>query len=541
MRLNSNNNLEQLEATYKLDVKYSYSAGLSIILAFTSGMLMAAGQEIHLPGAHLIAFIALVPLLMAVEGKRPLSAFFLAFIAFYIYLFQPLGWTQQYGLFIHSGLTFMEAAVYSFAFLLYNFIRERMNWNDSWLITLPMLISIVEFKRTIGVWGFPWTTFAHSQTGNLMFIQGASIWGAIGVGFLVVWINVFVYQIFKAFPNHPKKLLVGIPLLVILAFNFFYGFQQLLDDSFKNSQPYPTTIVQRETPTDTAWTYGFNSRAWTEYHNLTRKEIDKTQGQPGFVVWPEDAIPDLMENRLPGITHLSDVSCKSFIIGTLTYTPETADYDRDYSEPWFNLHNSVVAIAPNHGICGIYSKVHLVPFGETLPMRKYLAILEFPWGSKNLKEGRDINALPTSYGGAGTMICYESFFPQISRKLILDGAKYLFLVSNTSWFGDSVATWQHSRYDIFRSIENGSYFARAATTGVSSIIDPRGRILHETLPFTTDVFTEDIHPIQGLTIYTILGDWVAYLSLMWFVITIMRIFRPLSAKPLSQTIAYIED
>lgn len=540
MRANFNN-IENLESRYKLDIKPTYSTGISILLAFVSGMLMAAAQEIHLQGAYLIAFIGIVPLLIAIERKRPLSAFLLAFFAFFIYLIQPLGWMLQYGLLILIGLMVMEAAVYAFAFLFYNFIRERMNWRDPFLLILPMLISIVEFKRSIGTWAFPWTEFAHSQTGNLVFIQGASIWGAIGVGFLVVWINVFIFQFLKAFPNHPKKLASGILLLLVLAFNFSYGYQRLNDDSFLNTTAYPTTVAQRASSTFTSWTQPFNNRAWSDYYNLTTQEIDKTQGQPGFVLWPENAIPDLFEVRLPGITHLANTSGKSFIIGTLTHKPEDADYETDKYESWFHLYNSVVSIAPNHGVCGVYSKVHLVPFGETIPMREYIAILEYPWGDKNLTEGREINALPTSYGGVGTMICYESFFPQISRSLIMDGAKYLFLVSNTSWFGDSIATWQHSRYDVFRSIENGSYFARAATTGVSSIIDPRGRILHETQPFTEEVFTEEIHPIQGLTLYTVFGDWVAYLSLIWFVITIMRIFRPKTAQPLSRTIALIED
>jgi len=533
--------IENLESRYKLDINPTYSTGISITLAFVSGMLMAAAQEIHLQGAYLIAFIGLVPLLIAIERKRPLSAFLLAFLAFFIYLIQPLGWMSQYGYPILFGLMVMEAAVYAFAFLFYNFIRERMNWRDPFLLTLPMLIAIVEFKRSIGVWAFPWTYFAHSQTATLVFIQGASIWGAIGVGFLVVWINVFVFQFLKAFPNHPRKLLAGIPLLLMLAFNFSYGIQRMNDDSFLNTTAYPTTVAQRELSTFASWTQSYKNRAWSDYYNLTTREINKTQGQPGFVLWPENAIPDLLNVRLSGITHLANTSNKSFIVGTLTYKPEDADYDRDYFEPWFILYNSVVSIAPNHGVCGIYSKVHLVPFGESIPMREHLAILEYPWGDKNLTEGRVINALPTSYGGVGAMICYESFFPSISRNLIMDGAKYLFLVSNTSWFGDSIATWQHSRYDVFRSIENGCYFARAATTGVSSIIDPRGRILHETQPFTKESFTEDIHPIQGLTLYTVFGDWVAYLSLIWFVITIMRIFRPKTAKPLSRTIAYIED
>ncbi|MBU1023283.1 apolipoprotein N-acyltransferase, partial [bacterium] len=485
-------------------------------------------------------------LLIAIDRKRPLTTFLLALLAFNLYLAHPLWWLVRYGFYAMAGLVFMESAAYSLAFLIYNFIRDRSQWRDPCLLTLPMLIVIVEFKRSIGPWAFPWSDFAHTQWGNLMFIQGASIWGALGVGFLVVWINVFLYQLIKAFPNQPVKLAVGLPLIGVVMFNLLYGHNMLLNDDFKNSQAYPTTITQRAGLTDVAWTLNYNDKAWMDYHNLTRSEIDKTQGLPGFVLWPENAIPDLLENRLEGLEHLANVSKKAFIVGTLTYKPEDADYNRDYNEPWFNLYNSNVSVSPDYGYCGTYSKVHLVPFGESIPMREYLAILEYPWGDKNLKEGRIINALTTPYGGAGTMVCYESFFPQISRMLILDGAKYLFLSSNTSWFGDSIATWQHARYDVFRAIENGCYFARAATTGVSSIIDPRGRILHETKTFVSESFTENIHPLEpnhfgAATIYTVTGDWLAYVSLIWFVLTLMRIFRPKSAKPLSETIAYIED
>jgi len=530
-----------LEEKYRPHEAFAVQTWLSVGLAVVSGFLLYASHDLELDSAKLLGFLALVPLLAAIEGKRPLSAFFLAFIAFYIHLFLTIFWISRYGYLVLAGLIVMEATVYSMAFALYNFLKERNHGRDSYLLMLPMLISIVEFKRAIGPWAFPWAYMAHSQSQNLIFIQSSSLWGIFGIGFLLVWVNVYVYRLFRAFPNHPRHLLAGVPLLIILLFNQVWGYNRLDDDSFLSAPVFPTTVAQRAAGTDVAWTSDYNYRSWVEYENLTRKEIDPTQGKPGFVVWPENAVPDLLQFRLPGLTHLSDVSGKTFIIGTLTWAPEDADYDDDYYEPWFKLFNSVVAVAPDDGVTGVYSKVHPVPFGETIPMREYLSILDYPWGDKNLSEGRTINSIPTPYGNAGTVVCYESCFPQITRKLILDGAKYLFLVSNTSWFGKSNATYQHARYDTFRSIENGCYFVRAATTGVSSVIDPRGRVLKETQPFIAESFTVDIHPLMNMTLYTIIGDWISYISMTWLILKLMVIFRPRTAKPLAESIALIEE
>ena len=531
-------NLSELENGYRLPETLIFPASASIAMAIVSGVLLYAGQNMDLVGAPLLGFISLIPLLIAIEGKRTLSTFFLAFISFFIYLALTIWWIERYGILALAGLVIMEATVYAFAFGLYNFIRKRSRGKDPWLLTLPMLISIVEFKRAIGPWAFPWAYMAHSQCTNLVFIQSASIWGIFGVGFLLVWTNVFIYHLFRSFPNRTDKLIIGFPLLIILALNLLWGNHHFKDESFKENPSFPATIAQRAIGTDVAWTPDFDYRAWMDYEQMTRKQIDPTQGKPGFVVWPENSIPDLIQFRLPGVVQLANASRRTFIIGTLTWKPESANYDSDYTESWFHIYNSVVAVVPDHGISGIYSKVHVVPFGETIPMRQYLSILDYPWGDKNLNEGRTLDSLPTPYGNVGAVVCYESCFPQITRKLILDGAKYLFLVSNTSWFGRSVATYQHARYDTFRAVENNCYFVRAATTGVSSAIDPRGRILYETKPFVAEAFSVDVHPLTELTIYTILGDWVTYISLIWFVIKMMVIFRPPSEKPL--TIVQIE-
>jgi len=538
--LSSLANLSELEKKYKPAEAWIFPASSSVIMALISGVLLYAGQNMDLIGAHFLGFVALVPLLTAIEGKRPLSAFFLALIAYITYLMLAIIWVERYGFPALAGLVLMESIVYSMAFALYNFIRKRSNGRDPWLITLPMLISIVELKRAIGPWAFPWTYMAHSQCTNLAFIQSASIWGIFGVGFLLVWTNVFIYVLFRSFPNRPDRLACGIPLLIFFSVNLWWGSHYLSDKSFLENPSFPVTIAQRAIGTDVSWTPDFNYRAWTDYEQMTRVQIDPTQGKPGFVIWPENAVPDLLQFRLSGAEQLANASRRTFIIGTLTWKPESANYESDYYEPWFHIYNSVVAVVPDHGVSGTYSKVHLVPFGETIPMRKYLSILDYPWGDKNLSEGRSLNTLPTPNGNVGAVVCYESCFPQIIRRLILDGAKYLVLVSNTSWFGRSVATYQHARYDTFRAVENNCYFIRSATTGVSSVIDPRGRILAETQPFKAEAFSVDVHPLTRMTIYTILGDWIAYLSLIWLIVKMMAIFRPRSEKPLKVTIAQIE-
>jgi len=159
-------------------------------------------------------------------------------------------------------------------------------------------------------------------------------------------------------------------------------------------------------------------------------------------------------------------------------------------------------------------------------MKKYIVdwFPAYPWGTTDASAGTGIYVTDTDVGKIGVVICYESFFPQIVRESCVKGAEILVLGSNTSWFGRTRASYHHARFDAFRAVENRIWFCRAATTGISSFIDPQGRPHKETELFKSDAVTMKIGRRTETTFYTRHGDWLPGLSGIFLAALILGLF-----------------
>ena len=174
--------------------------------------------------------------------------------------------------------------------------------------------------------------------------------------------------------------------------------------------------------------------------------------------------------------------------------------------------NGAYVITGKEGIKDSYYKVRLVPFGEYVPARKWLTVAK-RYGVREIDyiPGPGWHSVNTSHGKAGTVICFESTFPQISRTLVNDGARLLFVLTNDGWFARTAAAEQHLQMSVFRAIENNRYVVRSTTTGISAVIAPDGRILRK-LPFwKRGLLTGDVQMRSSMTPYARFGDWFAYL------------------------------
>ena len=114
--------------------------------------------------------------------------------------------------------------------------------------------------------------------------------------------------------------------------------------------------------------------------------------------------------------------------------------------------------------------------------------------------------------GFGTLICYESMFPRLVSRMRRMGAAFFVNITNDAWFGDSTFPWQHAGFCALRAIENRAGFARAANTGVSTFVDPLGRMQPRSGVFHEAVLTGQVPIIPGLTIYNRVGDVLLMLS-----------------------------
>jgi apolipoprotein N-acyltransferase len=122
--------------------------------------------------------------------------------------------------------------------------------------------------------------------------------------------------------------------------------------------------------------------------------------------------------------------------------------------------------------------------------------------------------LPVGDHVASTAICYEVIYPDLIRRFVRDGSELLTTITNDAWYGTSSAAFQHWDQASMRAIEEGRFLARAANTGISGFVDPYGRVLAKTPLFEQDVVVQEVRFIKDRTIYSRIGDAVAWLSLV---------------------------
>jgi len=481
-----------------------------------------------------VAFVALVPMLLRMWTRSYRAVFFLAFSTFWLYLFYSLQWVNAYGRHWTFLLAFMNAVGYGLAFLIGFYILRR--YRSHFFATVPAgILVLLEYQQSIGFTALPWPLLCHSQSQNLPLIQIAAVTGCWGVTFLIVHVNEALAHLiagsFKA-----KILPLAILPVILVGAAGLYGALSLARSLPKAD--IQATLVQWNEPTNVQWGESFRMRSIEAYSKLTVDKLTserasaQSEDTQRLVIWPETAVPDAAINppTMSTILQLARAFDATFLVGCLTFSPadgKPLDLNKAFS--WGNdpkEYNSLVAFNPDNTVIPVYSKIHLVPFGEVIPMKKYVTswFPAYPWGDSDITQGSGFYVAETPVGKIGAVICYESFIPQIPRNLVRNGAEILVLVSNTSWFGETNASYQHARFDAYRAVENGIWFCRAATTGVSSVIDPQGRTIEQTEIFVSDAITVPVGKRVGMTLYTRWGDWVPALCGIYVLLLLLGVF-----------------
>ena len=178
-------------------------------------------------------------------------------------------------------------------------------------------------------------------------------------------------------------------------------------------------------------------------------------------------------------------------------------------------YNSAYLIRPQTQEISKYDKAHLVPYGEYIPLKKWLPFLgKIVAQVGDFKPGEKGNTLSWRDYRLGIQICYEVIFPSLSRAMARNDASLLINITNDAWFGKTSGPYQHFSMTVFRAVENRRALARAANTGISGFIDPAGRILTSTALLEEAVATESLPLLQRKTFYTRFGDLFAMTCLV---------------------------
>lgn len=383
------------------------------------------------------------------------------------------------------------------------------------LAAFPVLWAASEHARAVVYKGFPWNLTGHALFRHPIWMQTASVWGVVGLGGLVAAAAALLAA---AVRSRSLVFLAAAGALTLAAGG--WGAARMVRPGPEGGalsvallQPNQTEEL-RATPEGAA-------RAYAEVLSLAR---EAAASRPALVVIPESAFPlywdrsQRLRQDLASIAHAGP---------SLLFNDIAEDGDRYYN---------AARLLTRGGLAGApYRKVHLVPFGEYVPLpRLFFFVRQISTEIGAFSPADEPELVRDGPLAIGMGICYEILYPSLARRETAAGANLLATISNDSWYGRAGAQEQHFAGAVLRSVENQRWLLRAAITGISGIVDARGRIVAESEPDTRTILYGDARLVESpLTAWTRWGwrlppiaDAAAILVLIYGLVRLVRERRP---------------
>jgi apolipoprotein N-acyltransferase len=470
-----------------------------------------------------LAFIALIPLVHAARKAKRYraavlggllggAAFFLSGL-FWLTTVTTLGWAA---LALYCAL--YVAAFAALARFTSNVLVLAAGW------------TFLEFIRgTVAFTGFPWLLLSHSQYGFSWFTQILDVVGAYGLSGVVAAINILLWRGFTT--RSPKSLIVA---AVLFANVSLYGIVRMRTIELKPAQH--VGLVQASVPQEMKQALEENTYDPDE---VLKRYLKTTVALPqkskiDLIVWPETVVlspytlnvdPAILRESTgadarfvqQALAQLAQLNKAYFLAGSTSFLPAEYGYVSDPqiaaripAGNWRRQYNSAYLLDPNGRYVDRYDKIHLVPFGEYIPLRNIFPFLSalVPFDA-SLTSGEKQTLFQIPIGGQtlkfGVLICYEDSDSELARRLRRDGADFLVNISNDAWFGLSELD-QHFVTARFRAIENRVGVIRSGNNGLSGLINPLGRAEILLDKNAIGSATGDLWITDSVSIYTSVGD-----------------------------------
>ena len=502
----------------------------SYVPALISGLiLILCFPTIDLFG---LAWLALVPFLLSLYNKKPKQAFKAGLFLGVPYFFGTLYWI--YHSINHYGgvplvasialviLLCLYLSLYTGFFALFFSVAIR-NTAFPALFIAPIFWVVLEFLRSYLFTGFPWSSIGYTQYKFLTVIQIADITGIYGVSFLVVAVNGAVADIFlirrriKDIPLFPLlQTVIGLSLLLLFVIStFVYGHFRLGEK--RPGKQLTASIIQGNIEQDKKWEPSYQSTVMEVYKELS---LEASSSSPSIIIWPETAAPFFFETDKEYTEKLIDFQKQldSYLLFGSVLVKGKNDAEN-------LLSNSAVLLDKAGKVTYIYGKIHLVPFGEYVPLQKILFFLDkLVVGIGNYSSGDHYLKAETPFGSFASLICYEIIFPGLVRRFYSKDGDFIVNITNDAWFGKTTGPYQHFSMTVFRAVENRKPVIRAANTGLSGFIDSNGRIISQTDLFQRMILTGNVTTDSTRSFYSKYGDLFSYIWIVFSVVLLTNLF-----------------
>jgi apolipoprotein N-acyltransferase len=515
-------------------------------LAALSGILQVLPFPIAGPTPFwrtIFCWVAILPLLWSLlshdRKERPLTPFqagVLGYMCGFVWYLGNCYWIYQ-TMYLYGGLAKPIAAGILVLFCLYlglyhalfgalvAFSRIRFGRQAALLLS-PFAWVAVELARA-RITGLPWDLMGITQVDNPLLTRLAPITGAYGLSFIIAAVNALWLVRIRIRERHHTRLILTVAGVIIVV--SYIGLLRYIGTPKASPTTAWATLVQENLEVGAANTgpqqttdelldyFSYLSRhpGRKLYLGIPEKphtpvvlfEPTLNPSSTDLIVWPESPAgfrtndPDFQDR----IANLARTANAPLIIGSLGVVPAPS------TPRGVLVYDSAALIHADGSSAGRYDKIHLVPWGEYIPFKDFFFFAKkLTAGAGDMDRGTDRTIFHSNGHAYGVFICYESIFGDEVRQFVKNGAQVLVNISDDGWYGDTSAPWQHLDMVRMRAIENHRWILRSTNTGVTSAINPYGRVTAAAPRHIRTSIKARFGYERDLTFYAAHGDLFAY-------------------------------
>jgi apolipoprotein N-acyltransferase len=359
----------------------------------------------------------------------------------------------------------------------------------------PLLWMATEHARSFVYGGFPWNLTGHALYRRAVWTQSASVWGVYGVGLAVMATATLLAASLRRRRAGPA--VTAAVLVLVLGL----GGAIRLARSHEGGTPFTAALLQPNISQESRLAPGGGER---NYLSVIADARAAAGAKPSLIVIPESAFPtywDRSERMRRDIAGIARESGGAVLFNDVQEEPDGSDYN-------------VARLAGSQGLLGKpYRKVHLVPFGEYVPLpRLFFFVRQVSTEIGAFSAAPRPTPIESGALSVGVGVCYEILYPSLAREEVAQGANLLATISNDSWYGRAGAQPQHFAGAVLRAVENNRYLLRAAITGISGIVDEKGRIRQELPENRAGILHGSVRLFESRTLWTRWGFWLPRLA-----------------------------
>ncbi|MCX7909335.1 MAG: apolipoprotein N-acyltransferase [Ignavibacteria bacterium] len=526
------------------------------LLGLLSGVFLALSYPPY--PFFLFSFVAFLPILSVFNQVK--RKWLLVYLTFFIYHYATNWWISSWQkdtdpyLFVSGfAVAFVHPLLFMFPFAVLHLVSNKVGWNKA-IAMFPFIWVAFEWLHSLGDLAYPWLTIGYTQTYNHLWIQISDIGGVWFVSFLILTINVLIYFGIEHYKKHSNDKIIlllknkySIAVVVLLILPYLYGFVRVNEFNFqkliKNFDIVRVGIIQ---PNINPWRkWEADAATQVRIHLKVQDSLYKVVPNIDMFVWSETAITlfdldvnakhnfEIFHSFIPKDVGLLTGFADFRFLGQNEKPSFTTKYFFGDSTLAYETYNSILLLNPDRTF-EIYHKNRLTPFGEHIPYSQILgfakSFLEWNVGISSWAKGREQNILELRTSKKrckiAPIICIESIYPDYCRTFVKNGAELLVIITNDGWYDYTFGPLQHYLIATVRAIETRRFVVRCANTGISGIIDPTGSTLYRAPQYQQIGIAGDISKLNYTTIYTILGDFIPYISTgITFLLLLFTLFK----------------